>query len=176
MSKYYLLQDSERCIGCLACEVHCKTNKGLSIGPALCKNTWVGPVEVKGLPRVRFVFMPCFHCEEPWCFKVCPSGAIRSLAVEEKHRTVIGTVWFDRDRCLPYAKGIPCLVCEEHCPVPEKAIRLRETEVGDPAGRKVKVKVPYVVDRLCIGCGICENKCPLPGRAAVITTLGFGRS
>ncbi|MBU1274351.1 MAG: 4Fe-4S binding protein, partial [Proteobacteria bacterium] len=27
MSKYYLLQDSERCIGCLACEVHCKSNK-----------------------------------------------------------------------------------------------------------------------------------------------------
>ena len=29
MSQYYLLQDQKKCIGCLSCEVHCKSNKGL---------------------------------------------------------------------------------------------------------------------------------------------------
>ncbi|MCB2193786.1 MAG: 4Fe-4S dicluster domain-containing protein, partial [Deltaproteobacteria bacterium] len=93
MSKYYLLQDSERCIGCLACEVHCKSNKSLPIGPALCKNMSVGPVEVKNIPRVRFVFMPCFHCEEPWCLNVCPSGAIQ-------RRTSDGIVFIEPSLCI----------------------------------------------------------------------------
>ena len=29
MSKYLLRHDEANCIGCQACEVHCKTNKGL---------------------------------------------------------------------------------------------------------------------------------------------------
>ena len=29
MSSYYLFQDSKKCIGCLSCEVACKSNKAL---------------------------------------------------------------------------------------------------------------------------------------------------
>jgi translation initiation factor RLI1 len=36
----------------------------------------------------------------------------------------------------------------------------------------VRMKQPYVIDRLCIGCGICENKCPLEGKSAVLVTRG----
>ena len=32
MSKYELRHDEANCIGCLACEVHCKTNKQLGPG------------------------------------------------------------------------------------------------------------------------------------------------
>ena len=35
MSQYYLLQDQKKCIGCLSCEVHCKSHKGLPFGPRL---------------------------------------------------------------------------------------------------------------------------------------------
>ena len=56
MSKYMLRHDEANCIGCLACEVHCKTNKDLGPGPAPCKIVAVGPLEVNGQPRVRFVF------------------------------------------------------------------------------------------------------------------------
>ncbi|RJX34297.1 MAG: 4Fe-4S dicluster domain-containing protein [Desulfarculus sp.] len=103
MSKYYLLQDAERCIGCLACELHCKTNKNLPVGPALCKNMSVGPVEVKAIPRVRFVFMPCFHCEEPWCLNVCPSGAIQRRGSD-------GIVFIEPSLC------IGCKSCITACP------------------------------------------------------------
>lgn len=109
-----------------------------------------------------------FNCT--LCGQVCPTGALRKLTLTEKHQLKIGNAWFDKDRCLPWAKGIPCMVCEEHCPTPEKAIRFRQGETVNTKGERVMVKQPYIVDELCIGCGICEYKCPLPGRSAVIVT------
>jgi polyferredoxin len=104
------------------------------------------------------------------CGQVCPTGAIRRLDKQEKQAVVIGRAHFDKNRCLPYAAGIPCIVCEEHCPTPDKAIKFREVEVDTSKGDRVTVRQPYIVDRLCIGCGICEHKCPLEGAAAVLVT------
>jgi polyferredoxin len=104
------------------------------------------------------------------CGQVCPTGAIRKLGKTEKQAIVIGRAYFDKNRCLPYAAGVPCIVCEEHCPTPDKAIKFREVEVENNKGERVRVRQPYVIDSLCIGCGICENKCPLSGEAAVLVT------
>jgi len=104
------------------------------------------------------------------CGQVCPTGALQKMSKIEKQAVVIGRAHFDKNRCLPYASGIPCIVCEEHCPTPEKAIKFREVEVDNSKGERVKVRQPYVIDHLCIGCGICENKCPLNGAAAVLVT------
>ena len=111
------------------------------------------------------------------CGQVCPSGAIRRLDQNEKHAVAIGRAHFDKSRCLPYASGTPCIVCEEHCPVPDKAIKFREVEVdNNSANARVVVKQPYVVDRLCIGCAICEHVCPLDGAAAIqVTSAGESR-
>ncbi|MCK7538430.1 MAG: hypothetical protein MZV63_49495 [Marinilabiliales bacterium] len=48
MSKYTLSHDDASCIGCKACEVHCKTNKNLGAGPAPCKIITIGPVNIEG--------------------------------------------------------------------------------------------------------------------------------
>ena len=37
------------------------------------------------------------------------------------------------------------MVCEEHCPVPEKAIRFIEVAMVDPAGQPITVRQPYVL-------------------------------
>ena len=104
------------------------------------------------------------------CGQVCPSGAIRRLGKNEKQAVIIGRAHFDKNRCLPYASGTSCIVCEEHCPTPDKAIKFREVEIDGKNGARVTVKQPYVVDRLCIGCGICEHICPLDGAAAILVT------
>ena len=138
MSKYYLLQDSERCIGCLSCEISCKTNKGLGPGPALCKNNTVGPVGVRGIPMLRFVFMPCFHCEDPWCMRVCPSGAI-------KQRESDGIVYIKPSSC------IGCKSCITACPwgAPQ----------WDPTINKA-IKCDYCMDRVDQGLKpACVTKC-----------------
>jgi Fe-S-cluster-containing dehydrogenase component len=103
MSEYYIHQDQKRCIGCRACELHCKTRNDVPVGPSFCKIMPVGPDVVGGVPRIHFVFMPCFHCEEPWCVAVCPTGAMNQ-------RQKDGIVSVDRSLC------IGCKTCITACP------------------------------------------------------------
>lgn len=152
----------QRCVRCAECIQVC-------IGNGLQPSLLEGGVEGLFAPRLVARTGYCeFNCT--LCGQVCPTGAIRVLSLEEKHQSKIGHAWFDKDRCLPYAKGVPCIVCEEHCPTPDKAIRFREVVVSDDSGQEVLLHQPYIVDALCIGCGICETKCPLPGRAAIFVT------
>ncbi len=101
------------------------------------------------------------------CGQICPTGAIPPLTLEEKRQRVIGTAYIDQNRCIPWASYRPCIVCEEMCPVPQKAIRLDEVDVVAPNGQTVHLQRPRVLSDLCIGCGICEYQCPLVGPAAI---------
>ena len=138
MSKYLLVHDPDDCIGCQACEVHCKTNKGLGPGPAPCKIVTVGPFWTGDRPRVRFVHMPCFHCEEPWCAKVCPKGAIQK-------RRPDGIVFIQPSLC------VGCKSCILACPW--GAVQ------WDP-GLQKPVKCDFCKDRLDAGLQpACVEKC-----------------
>ena len=102
------------------------------------------------------------------CGQVCPSGAIPELSLEEKHETVLGTAFIDRNRCIPWAQNRTCAVCEENCPIPDKAIVLRPENVVDPiTGESAVIQRPHVVIERCVGCGMCESKCPMPGESAI---------
>lgn len=148
MSKYMLKHDEASCISCLACEVHCKSNKHLDNGPSPCKIISVGPIEVDGQPRMRTLFMPCFHCEEAWCVKACPTGAM-------KKREKDGIVHVEASLC------VGCKSCIAACPwgVPQ----------WDPASHKV-VKCDYCMDRVDAGLKpACVTKC-------VTGSLSFGEA
>jgi formate hydrogenlyase subunit 6/NADH:ubiquinone oxidoreductase subunit I len=111
------------------------------------------------------------------CGQVCPTGAIKRLTLEEKANFKIGLAMLDKGRCLPYAHAIPCIVCEEVCPTPKKAIWLDEVLVKDRDGKEIIVQQPRVDLELCIGCGICEKKCPVVDRPAIyVTSIGETRS
>ncbi|HDZ11103.1 MAG TPA: hypothetical protein ENH53_02740 [Bacteroidetes bacterium] len=62
------------------------------------------------------------------------------------------------------------MVCQEHCPTPEKAIIFREGEFITGEKKIKRVKYPYVKEDLCIGCGICVTKCPVEGTAGIFIT------
>ncbi len=101
------------------------------------------------------------------CGQVCPTGAIRLLQVKEKRKTKIGLAVIDKNRCLPFAQGEECLVCEEHCPTGKKAIVFERRKVlvgSDPQ----ELLQPRVLTELCIGCGICETRCPVAGQSAIL--------
>jgi MauM/NapG family ferredoxin protein len=148
----------ERCVRCAECMKVCI---GAALHPALLEAGPVGLWTPLLVPRIGYCEYNCTLCGQ-----VCPTGAIQRLDLPRKRKTVIGLAVFDKDRCLPYAKGIECLVCEEHCPTGEKAIVFEERTVL-VEGLPRRLKFPRVVDRLCIGCGICETKCPLQGASAI---------
>jgi NADPH-dependent glutamate synthase beta subunit-like oxidoreductase/Fe-S-cluster-containing dehydrogenase component len=67
MEKITLAFNEKNCSGCHACEVACKQEHGLGVGPRL----------VRVLERTPF-FKPlyCHHCEEAPCVIACPESAI----------------------------------------------------------------------------------------------------
>ncbi len=118
-----------RCIKCGQCLRICPTNV---IQPAL----WEAGIEGLWTPVLDFRAgtSGCqYRCVA--CSRVCPTAAIRRLTLDEKHGTGdfadrgpvrIGAAFVDRSRCLPWAFGKPCIVCEENCPVSPKAIQTVE--------------------------------------------------
>jgi polyferredoxin len=159
----------QRCVRCAECIQVCIGN---ALQPAWLESGFEGIFSPHLVARTGYCEFNCTLCGQ-----VCPTGAIKHLTLTDKQTTKIGTAWFDTTRCLPYARGVSCIVCEEHCPTPDKAIKFQLVEVIDQFGVRVLVKQPYVIDELCIGCGICETKCPLPGASAVrVTSEGESRN
>jgi len=149
----------EKCVRCGECMKVCLKN---ALYPAVLQAGFEGIYTPLLIPRLGYCEYNCTLCGQ-----VCPSGAIPSLALAAKQAEVIGKAVIDKNHCLPYAKQIDCIVCEEHCPVSGKAIRSREVDVLGPDGIRRTVKQPFVLDELCNGCGICENVCPLETKAGI---------
>jgi Fe-S-cluster-containing dehydrogenase component len=148
MSEYILFQDTKKCIGCHSCEVACKSNKKLPKGPKPCQVVTVGPKFVGNLPKASYTFIPCFHCEKPWCVAACPTGAMRK-------RESDGIVFIDAEQC------VGCKACIKACPwgAPQ----------WNKAARKV-VKCDYCMDRIDAGLQpacvtLCTTHCLHFGKA-----------
>jgi ferredoxin len=158
-----------KCIRCGECMKVCPTN---AIQPAFTE----GGIAGLWTPVLKMKLGYCeYECN--LCSQVCPTHAIELLTLEAKQKIRIGTAFFDRNRCLPYASARTCIVCEEHCPTPKKAIWFEEVQVMKPDGTLTTVKQPRVDPDLCIGCGICENKCPITDQRGVyVSSVGETRN
>jgi len=155
------------CVRCGNCMKVCITN---GLQPAMFQNGIKGLWTPRLVPEIGYCEYQCTLCGQ-----VCPTGAITALAVEGKKQAKLGVARIDRSLCIAWADNKQCIVCEEHCPVADKAIKVKEEVVH---GRKVYK--PFVDESLCIGCGICQNKCPVrpvraiqvdPAQANRVTTL-----
>jgi polyferredoxin len=169
-----------RCIRCGECMKVCPNN---ALQPALVEAGLEGLWTPTLVPRIGY-------CEPSrvLCSEVCPTGAIWQITPKEKGWVVgvgaaqnqpirLGTAFYDRGRCLPWAMATECIVCEEWCPVSPKAIYVEEAEVVDSAGKTKTLKQPRVDPSRCVGCGACEYACPLQEHPAVyVTSIGESRS
>ena len=101
MTRYGMVIDLKRCIGCLACVVACKVEH--YTGPGVFW-TYVEDEEIGKYPSVSRRFIPrgCMHCKNAPCVDTCPTGA--------SHQREDGIVLVDGDQC------IGCQACIVACP------------------------------------------------------------
>ncbi len=101
MTRYVMVADLRRCIGCQTCTAACKLANGTPPGVQWRR---VLDEEVGEYPNVKRVFLPmgCQHCSNPPCLDVCPSGATQQRSD--------GIVNIDYDLC------IGCANCALACP------------------------------------------------------------
>ena len=147
------------CMRCGECVRVCPT-QGLQ--PSLTEGGWQNIFTPRLVPRLGYC---SYNCDA--CIRTCPTGAIPPISKETKQKTPIGLASINTDRCLPWAYNTLCSVCEEMCPLPEKAIILEEIQISAEAGQPAVIFRPHVLRDLCIGCGVCEYHCPVGGEAAI---------
>ena len=101
MTRYAMVADLNRCVGCQTCTASCKHANNTHPDVQWRK---VLDIESGVYPDVRRTFVPvgCMHCDEPPCMHVCPSTATR--------KRDDGIVTIDYDIC------IGCAYCAVACP------------------------------------------------------------
>ncbi len=101
MTRWGMVVDLERCVGCYACMIACKQEHflppGIFWGRLVVGETGKYPAASKQLYPVL-----CNHCKEAACVNVCPTGATT--------RREDGIVTVDYDQC------VGCRYCLVACP------------------------------------------------------------
>ncbi|MBF0216842.1 MAG: 4Fe-4S binding protein [Candidatus Omnitrophica bacterium] len=139
------------CVRCGNCMKVCITG---ALHPVMFESGLEGLWSPRLVPELGYCEYNCNLCGQ-----VCPTGAIPSLPLPEKKKQILGLAVVDKTICLPWVKGKDCIVCEEHCPTPDKAIKMEIDTSG--------IRRPIVDKTLCIGCGICQTKCPVRPQRAI---------
>lgn len=158
MTRYGMIIDLRKCIGCHACTIACKAEQNV---PNNVFWSTVVEKEIGIFPKVTRLFLPilCNHCRNPWCVDVCPTGATYSRKD--------GIVMMDYDKC------IGCRACAEACPYRARTF-IRENRtifddgktefikpVAKPIERGVSSKCNFCFHRVDLGkVPACVEVCP----------------
>lgn len=126
MARWGMVIDLDRCTGCQACTIACRTENNVPVagerntrkGRAI---TWNKVIAVRsesaagertGTTRKHFLPLPCMHCDNPPCTKVCPVRATTP--------SLDGIVMQVPSRC------IGCRLCQAACPYTRRYFNWQE--------------------------------------------------
>ncbi len=177
MTRWAMVADLNRCVGCQTCTAACKHANATAPGVQWRK---VLDIEAGAFPDVRRAFVPvgCMHCEDPPCLHVCPSTATR--------RRPDGIVTIDYDIC------IGCAYCAVACPYQARfkidrplfaygrSGMRHEAARQDPGRLGVAQKCTFCVDRIDDGLergltpGLDAEATPACVASCIADALHFG--
>jgi carbon-monoxide dehydrogenase iron sulfur subunit len=145
MQKLRITLNSDKCLGCRACEMAC------AVAHSLSKELLAAVMEDPApAARVRVVVgkkgenaaLRCVHCNKPKCVEACEVGA---LSRDEQ----TGLVLLDEEKC------VGCLECVEACPF-DAIFVVREGQ-----DNQAVIKCDLCADRQQAGEGpACVEACP----------------
>jgi phenylacetyl-CoA:acceptor oxidoreductase subunit 1 len=176
MTRWAMVVDLRRCVGCQTCTAACKHANATPPGVQWRR---VLDMEFGTYPDVQRAFVPvgCQHCDEPPCLDVCPTTATRKRAD--------GIVTIDYDAC------IGCAYCAVACPYQARSRTERvsyafgaasehETQRHDPARMAVATKCTFCVERIDDGLarglspGTDPEATPACVNACISDAMAFG--
>lgn len=177
MTRWAMVVDLRRCVGCQTCTAACKLANATPPGVQWRR---VLDMEVGEYPEVRRAFVPvgCMHCDDPPCMSVCPSTATRKRAD--------GIVTIDYELC------IGCGYCAVACPYQARfktdrasfayGDRPTDTEAKrfDEGRLGVATKCTFCVDRIDAGAqqgltpGVDPEATPACVNSCIAGALHFG--
>lgn len=108
MTQYAMVIDLQKCVGCGACALACKTENNTAMRKNGQTYNWADFIhETTGtFPNTRYRTLPvlCNHCSDAPCVEACP--------VEPKamYKTADGITMHNQSRC------IGCRSCQDACP------------------------------------------------------------
>ena len=176
MTRWVMLADLRRCVGCQTCTAACRHANATPPGVQWRR---VLDMEFGEYPDVQRAFVPvgCQHCADPPCMDVCPSTATR--------RRDDGIVTIDYDLC------IGCAYCAVACPYQARyktsraefaygAATESEQQRHDDRRLNVATKCTFCVDRIDAGRakgltpGVDPEATPACVNACISGALKFG--
>ncbi|MCC7166617.1 MAG: 4Fe-4S dicluster domain-containing protein [Rhodospirillales bacterium] len=177
MTKYGIVADLRRCVGCQTCTAACRHANATPPGVQWRK---VLDIETGEYPDVQRTFLPvgCMHCDDPPCMHVCPSTATRKRD--------------DGIVVILYELCIGCAYCAVACPyqarfkIQERTLAYvegatkNEDTCFDPAMLGVAQKCTFCVDRIDDGLakglkpGVDPEATPACVNSCIAGALHFG--
>jgi phenylacetyl-CoA:acceptor oxidoreductase subunit 1 len=176
MTRWAMVADLRRCVGCQTCTAACRHANGTPPGVQWRR---VVDIEVGEYPDVQRAFVPlgCQHCDDPPCLEACPTTATR--------KRPDGIVTIDYDLCMG------CAYCTVACPYQARSlVKLASFAYGeataperashDEAKVAVATKCTFCVDRIDEGLaqgltpGVDPAATPACANACISQALTFG--
>lgn len=165
--RWAMLIDVTRCPSdCTACLTACRKENNVPLfGEPSRDIHWIRKVQLRDTDHVRpSVNLPmmCFHCENPACVHVCPTGA--SFIRKD------GLVLVDEHRC------IGCRYCMIACPYKARSLVYHETKRTAESNPNVPIRSKGVVEK-CTFCvhrldngqePACVEACKQAGKSAML--------